>query len=69
MALTLEGIRHTVATRLREAGLDLRSIADFLGQKTESMAGLYSDTADLLNKNRNTVEMLDHENRKRPKSV
>ena len=31
--LTLKGLRHTVATTLREAGLDERRIADLLGQK------------------------------------
>ncbi|MBM7068800.1 tyrosine-type recombinase/integrase [Actibacterium sp. 188UL27-1] len=37
--LTLKGLRHTVATTLREAGLDERRIADLLGQKTPCMRG------------------------------
>jgi integrase len=48
--LTFHGLRHTAATRLREAGYDLRTIADFLGQKTEGMAGHYSKRADLTKK-------------------
>lgn len=36
--LTLTGLRDTVATVLREAGVHPREIADLLGQKTESMA-------------------------------
>lgn len=45
--LTLYGLRHTVAAILREGGVDLRTIADALGQKTEAMAGHYSKEADL----------------------
>lgn len=48
--LTLYGLRHTVATILREAGCDDRTIADALGQKTEDMARHYSKTADLRRK-------------------
>jgi len=39
--LTFHGLRHTVATELRELGFDTRTIADMLGQKTESMAVHY----------------------------
>lgn len=39
--MTFKGLRHTVATTLREAGLDERRIADLLGQKTPSMARHY----------------------------
>jgi integrase len=45
--LTLYGLRHTLATILREAGLDERKIADALGQKTEAMARYYSKSANL----------------------
>jgi len=45
--LTLYGLRHTVAAILREAGVDLRTIADALGQKTEAMAQHYASEADL----------------------
>ena len=67
--LTLKGIRHSVATILREDGVDPRDIADLLGQKTESMALHYSDTAKLETKNRATVAKLQKESRKRTKSV
>lgn len=45
--LTLKGLRHTVATTLREAGLDQRRIAELLGQKPPSMARHYSRSANL----------------------
>ena len=38
--LTMKGLRHPVATTLREAGLDDRTIADLLGQKTTSVEAL-----------------------------
>lgn len=38
--LTVHGLRHTCATRLREMGYDLRTIADMLGQKTEGWPGI-----------------------------
>ncbi|WP_198666183.1 tyrosine-type recombinase/integrase [Tropicimonas sp. IMCC34043] len=56
--LTLKGLRHTVATTLREAGLDKRRIADLLGQKTPSMARHYSRSANLADKNRETMATL-----------
>lgn len=37
--LTLKGLRHTVATTLREAGLDERRIADLLGRKHRPWRG------------------------------
>jgi integrase len=67
--LTLKGLRHTVATTLREAGLDERRIADLLGQKTPSMARHYSRSANLAEKNRETMEMLEKENERRAKIV
>lgn len=42
----LKGLRHTVATTLREMGKDYATIADILGQKTEAMAKHYSRRAD-----------------------
>ena len=56
--LTLKGLRHTVATTLREFGLDERAIADLLGQKKQTMALHYSRSAVLEEKNRKTVEAL-----------
>jgi integrase len=44
--LTFHGLRHFRATRLREAGFDKQTIADFR-QETTSMAGYYSRDADL----------------------
>lgn len=67
--LTLKGLRHTVATVLREIGLDLRQIADLLGQRTESMASHYSKDAKLAERNRATVILLDQENERRTKAV
>ena len=57
--LTFHGLRHTAATRLREAGYDLRTIADFLGQKTEGMAGHYSKRADLTKKLQGIAQAID----------
>lgn len=45
--LTFHGLRHTVATELRELGFDARTIADMLGQRTEAMANHYSREADV----------------------
>ncbi|HIE24681.1 MAG TPA: hypothetical protein EYP74_01645 [Anaerolineales bacterium] len=67
--LTLKGLRHTVATTLREAGLDERTIADLLGQKTPAMARHYSRSANLEEKNRKTMAILEKENKRRAKSV
>jgi integrase len=67
--LTLKGLRHTVATTLREAGLDERRIADLLGQKTPSMARHYSRSANLAQKNRETIDTLEQQNRQRAQSV
>ena len=67
--LTMKGLRHTVATTLREEGRDEREIADLLGQATTSMAGHYSRSANLSAKNRNTVRALDEANEKRTEVV
>lgn len=56
--LTLKGLRHTVATLLREEGRTKGEIADFLGQKTERMAHHYSRDADLAEKNKATAATL-----------
>lgn len=67
--LTLKGLRHTVATTLREAALDERRIADLLGHKTPSMARHYSRSANLADKNRETMATLEKENARRAKIV
>jgi len=45
--LTLYGLRHTVATILREMGYDERTIADAIGQEGIEMARHYAKRADL----------------------
>jgi integrase len=69
--LTLYGLRHTVAVILREMGMDERTIADALGQKTIEMARHYAKGADLKPKMRGVVKHLDEEweKRKSNKSV
>lgn len=68
--LTLYGLRHTVATILREAGQDERTIADALGQKTEAMARHYSKTADLSRKMKGVGAVFEAEvNNRRTGSV
>jgi integrase len=60
--LTCHGLRHTAATNLREAGFDLQTIADFLGQDTQGMAAHYSRSADLAGTLRKVVQHIDEEN-------
>lgn len=67
--LTLKGLRHTVATILREAGADERTIADVLGQKTDAMARHYSNRANLSKKNAATMVTLADEIERRTKVV
>jgi integrase len=67
--LTLKGLRHTVATTLREAARDERRIADRLGQKTLSMARQYSDSANLAAKNREKMATLGTGNARRERIV
>ncbi len=69
--LTLYGLRHTVAVILREIGMDERTIADALGQKTIEMARHYAKRADLRPKMRGVVKRFDEElaARKANKSV
>jgi integrase len=64
-ALTLYGLRHTVAVILREAGMDERTIADALGQKTIEMARHYAKGADLKPKMRGVVRSFEAELDKR----
>ncbi|KKB86444.1 hypothetical protein VW29_02470 [Devosia limi DSM 17137] len=67
--LTIHGLRHTVATTLREQGFDTRTIADALGQKTEIMAAHYSKNADLKNKMATVTDAMDrlHQNEQEQK--
>lgn len=57
--LTLKGLRHRIATELRESGVGTRAIADILGQKTESMPRWYSRDAVLAGKNIQTFTYLE----------
>jgi integrase len=63
--LTLYGLRHTVAVILREIGMDERTIADALGQKTIEMARHYAKGADLKPKMRGVVRSFEAELDKR----
>lgn len=63
--LTLHGLRHTVATELRELGFDPRTIADMLGQKSTSMAEHYSRSADLEEKLKPVVKKMENSDKKR----
>jgi integrase len=44
--LTFHGLRHTVGTKLAEAGCDTRDIMAITGHKTEAMAAHYTKGAD-----------------------
>jgi integrase len=69
-ALTLYGLRHTVAVILREIGFDERTIADALGQKTLEMARHYAKGADLKPKMRGVVRSFEDElNKRKTKTV
>jgi integrase len=60
--LTFHGLRHTVATELRQLGYDNRTIADMLGQKTQAQADHYSAEADLEMKMRGVVQKMERAN-------
>jgi integrase len=57
--LTSHGLRHTLGTRLREAGADDRTIADILGQRSTAMARHYSENAALPDHAKDLVSKLD----------
>jgi len=59
--LTLKDLRHTVATILAEMGMDERTIADVLGQKTIEMARHYSRRADKSRKMEFVVKNFEQE--------
>lgn len=68
--LTLKGLRHTVASILREMGKSYETIQTMLGQKTEVMARHYSRRADMSRLMTDTVADFDAElNRRRTKTV
>lgn len=55
--LTMKGLRHTMATSLREAGLSEREISDLLAQKSPAMGLHYSRNANLARKNTATIDI------------
>lgn len=57
--LTMHGLRHTVGGLLADAGCDLDTIRRVLGQKTLTMAQLYSERAKKRNATRDAVAQLD----------
>ena len=57
--LTFHGLRHTVATILREIGYDNETIADALGQSSPGMAMHYAKEADLRKKMTGVVKRFD----------
>lgn len=57
--LTLKGLRHTYATLLREMGEDDRTIADDLGQESQSMGRHYSRDADISKKTASVTKKFD----------
>lgn len=62
--LTAHGLRHSVATDLRELGFTDRQIADVLGQRTTYATPAYHRTADMTRSNRMVLEALhgsDHQ--------
>jgi integrase len=63
--LTIHGLRHTVATNMAEEGFDSRTIADALGQATESMALHYSRDADRSRKMDAVAARLDQAEREK----
>lgn len=67
--LTPKGLRHTMATMLREAGQDERAISDLLAQKSKVMGLHYSRNADLAQKNKHTMDAWEKENKRRSKVV
>ena len=68
--LTLKGLRHTVATILREMGKDYASIQLVLGQNTEAMARHYSRRADMREQTAGAMADFEAEvNRRKTKNV
>lgn len=59
--LTPKGLRHTMATWLREAGQDEREISDLLAQDSKVMGLHYSRNAALARKNRKTMRVWEGE--------
>jgi len=67
--LTPKGLRHTMATWLREAGTDKRDISDLPARKSKAMGLHYSKDASLARKNKQTMAVWEEENERRSKVV
>jgi integrase len=67
--LTPKGLRHTMATWLREAGRDEREISDLLAQDSKVMGLHYSKNAALARKNRKTMQVWEEEYERRAKKA
>ena len=67
--LTPKGLRHTMATWLREAGQDEREISDLLAQDSKVMGLHYSKNAALARKNRKTMQVWEREYERRAKKA
>ncbi|HXU21544.1 MAG TPA: tyrosine-type recombinase/integrase [Verrucomicrobiae bacterium] len=61
--LSFHGLRHTVGTKLAEAGCDARTIAAMLGHSTTHMAEHYSRNADRKELVREAVQRLEQRSR------
>ena len=67
--LTLHGLRHTLGTMLKEAGLSDGDISDILGQSGTSMAWHYSREASLPAQSREALMGLETLGKKANKTV
>ncbi|MEZ2224131.1 hypothetical protein [Rhizobium sp. RCC_161_2] len=67
--LTLKGLRYTVASILAELGFNDRTIADMLGQETETMARRYSKRANRKRKMQGIIADFEQEVNRRKKEV
>lgn len=61
--LSFHGLRHTLGTRLAEAGCDAQTIASVLGQRSTSMAEHYSRTANRRGNASAAIRKLEHADR------
>jgi integrase len=62
--ITPHGLRHSVATDLRELGETDRAIADILGQRTTYATPTYSRTADMKRSNARVMKVLHGEKKR-----
>lgn len=62
--LSFHGLRHTLGTRLAEAGCDAQTIASVLGQRSTGMAEHYSRTANRRGNATAAIRKLEDQDRK-----